>query len=451
MKSCLGVAVACAISLCVAAPVHAAGGLPVGLLSKVRLGVRCFDVVGTNAAVDCWLSAHPDVANAMIYQEAGFSGPWASWPAAAKDDFHKHFNRMVAFYKLGMPLNFPQPVPTPLPLHNPSNFTYGGTFLTEPEGRTAYLLLVGNNIAAELTAAFPWSIATYTFGQNELILSMGNALGNWTGPPTVAVPGYYFDGSGHMAPSTPAFTLAFFKTRQLLGPDAPSTIANLFVWERNLTHYFLDGGVNPVDMVTLFWGPKALPISESQIIVGTTYTGPTGPLFGHFTMGCSGTQEFMKVALQAVNIPVQIWFTAAHATPIFPTVGLAMTHGDDPYDRLGIVSPVPGFPTPQPIEYLATTTQLANLCDPNWSDPTWCEHKIGLMPEAIAVSYGSDYLMNLHCQDLAAGHAHADSAVLSFLKWYYPEMTLGDLQTLLENLGMWTNLDAKVVAANFCS
>src|SRR5262249_19686132 len=115
-----------------------------------------------------------------------------------------------------------------------------------------------------------------------------------------------------------------------------------------------------------------------------------------------------------------------------------------------IVTPVPGFPTPQPLEYLATTTELANLCDPSWTDPTWCEHKIGLKPMTVAVKYGSDYLMKLHCQDLAAGNAHADSAVLKVLLWYFPEKTIGDVQVMLENAGMWTNLDAKVAAANSC-
>jgi hypothetical protein len=435
--------------LCAAAPAQAAG-LPVRLLSPARVGLVCMDSANTNVAVDCWLDRHPDVANAMVYQENGFSGPWASWPAAAKTSFHQYFNLMVVFYKLGMPLGFPQPLPTPLPLQGPGVFTWGGSFLTEAEGRTEYLLLVGNNIAAELTEAFPWSIQSYTATQDYELLAMFNTLGDWLGPPTVVTPGYYFAGIDHTAPATPAYTLAFFKKKQLLAADAPHTIANLFMWERNLTHYYLDAGVNPFDMVQLFWGPMAPPISESQLIHGSTYTGPTGPSFGHFTQGCTGTQDFMKVVLQAVNIPVETTFTAFHATPIFPTVDLAMTHGDDPYDRIGVVSPVVGFPTPDPLEYLVTTTQLSNLCDPGWTDPSWCEHKIGLAPAAVGILYGSDYLMNMHCQDLAAGKTHADSSVLNYLLWYFPEMTAADVQTLLEGVGMWTTLDAKVVASGFC-
>ncbi len=203
-------------------------------------------------------------------------------------------------------------------------------------------------------------------------------------------------------------------------------------------------------MVTLFWGPMAPPISESQLIAGTTYTGPTGPTFGRFTEGCGGTAEFMMAALQAVNIPVQNLYTAGHATPVFPTVALAMTHGDDPYNAIGLVTPVPGFAQPQPLEYLVTTAQLAALCDPNWTDPTWCVGKIGLQTATIGIKYGSDALMRLHCQDLSAGTPHAGSAVLGMIKWYYPELTSGDVQTMLENAGLWTLLDAKVAVANTC-
>lgn len=432
------------------APAQAATHLPVGLLSKTRVGVVCADSVDATAALDCWLRRHPDVANAMIYEEANFQGTWPSWPAPAKDTFHDLFNQMVLFYKLGMPANYPQPLSDPLTLQGPSVWSLFGTHLSEADGRTEYLLLVANNIAAELTAAFPWSIQSYTLQQNLMLLSMGEALGHWQGAPQNAVPGYYFVGAGHMVPATPVYTVTLFKKNQLFGPGAAETLANFFAWERNLTHYFLDEGVTPSDMVPLFWGPNALPIEESQVIDGSTYTGPSGPTTAHWTQGCWGTAEFMKVVLQAVNIPVGPGAAAGHATPVFPTLNLAMTHGDDPYDRTGWVSPVPGFPTPQPLAYLTSISQVNNLCDPNWPDPDWCQHKVGILPAMIGIVYGSDYLMQMHCQDKAAGNSHANSMVLSALKWYWPELSMSTLQTGLENIGMWTTLDAKVAAANFC-
>jgi hypothetical protein len=449
MKRWLGGAVLCALTLGFSADAHA-GGLPVSLLSQARLGPICFDQIDSNAAVDCWLSKHPTVANAMSYKEPGFSGSWSTWPSSARDLFHTYFNQMVLFYKLGMPPNFPQPLATPLTLNGPPVQTYAGSWLTPADGKTAYLLLVGNNIAAELTAAFPWSIATYSATDVARVVSMIDALGDLVEPPTVPNAGIYFVGSGHAVPATPAYTLSFFKTNHLLGSSALQTIARLFRWERTLVHYYLDAGVNVNDMFTLFWGSQAPPISASQLVDGTIYTGPTGPTPGRFTAGCHGTMDFMKVMLQAVNIPVRVWNTANHATPYFPTVGRALSHGDDPYDLTGYVSPFAGFSTPPPAMYLATKATVDNLCDPTWTDPTWCEHKIGIWPAVIGIFYGSDYLMTRHCEDLAAGTAHATSKVLTLLKWYWPELSSATLQQMLEAVGMWTTLDAKA-AAGFCS
>lgn len=440
----------CILVGCIPSSVQA-GGLPVGLLSKQRVGLACMDSIDSNVALDCWLNKHPTVAGAMLYQDANFFGTWSAWPAPVKDQFHTYFNQMVLFYRVGMPPNFPQPIANPLPLQGPPVQMYDGSWLTEADGRTAYLLLVGNNLAAELTAAFPWSIAGYTPAQASMLLSMGDALGNWVGPPSVATAGYYFTGIGHGVPATPAYTLTFFKNNQLIGPSALETIGRLFEWERVLHHYSLEAGVDPADLYTLYWGPAAPPISAPQLIDGTIYTGPSGPIFGHHTAGCHGTMDFMKVVLQALNIPVKIWNTAEHATPYFPTVDRALTHGDDPYDQIGLVTAFPGFPVPKAVQYLATTATLNNLCDPAWPDPSWCEHKVGILPAVIGIIYGSDYLMNLHCQDLAAAKPHATSSVLKLLTWYWPEKTQAEVQQLLESVGMWTNLDAKVAATSFCS
>ena len=440
------VTAACVLALSLAAPARA---LPVNLLSRARAGATCMQKADTDAALECWLKNHPDVSQAMQFTQSGFNGWYADWPGQAKSDFHKYFNAMVLFYKFGTPPDFPQPVPTPLLRQGPALQPLGGTWMAEAEGRTEYLLLAGNNIAAELTAAFPWSIATYSAPDLYTLLAMPEAFGYFSAPPSVPTPRYYF--VGRAVPETPVYTFTFFKSNQLLGATATATVANTFVWARGLGHYSLEPNVDPADLYHLYWGSMAPPIAVSQLVNGTFYTGPSGPKFGHWTAGCGGTMEFLKSVLQAVNIPVKASFTGGHATPYFPTIGRALTHGDDPYDRLGWITPVPGFPTPPPSEYLASTAQLANLCDPNWPDPLWCEHKVGIKPAIIGALYGSDVLMKLHCQDLAAGKPHADSAVLAEVAWHWPEMTPAAVQSLFEALGMWTLLDAKVAATNFCS
>jgi hypothetical protein len=441
-------AAALALALALAAPARA-DTHPTAWLSRGRLGL-CAKALNTTSAVDCWLTRHPTAAQAMWYRDASFFGPWAAWPQPLKDQFHDYFNAMVLFYHQGMPGHFPQPIANPLPLHGPPLLSYNGSHLSEADGRTAYLLLLGNNLAAELTTAFPWSIATYDAQQASLLLSMADVIGVWEGPPQVAEAGYYFVGNVTGSPATPVYTLRFFKNEHLFGADALETVVRLVAWERKLDHFFVDSGIALQDVYPLFWGPLAPPVSARQIVDGTTYTGPSGPWFGHWTLGCHGTMDFMKNVLQAVNIPVKQWNTASHATPVFPTIGRALTHGDDPYSALAIVTPVPGFPAPLPEEMLAGSYEVEHLCDPNWTDPTWCSHKVGILPAMIAVVYTSDYLMKLHCQDLAAGHTHATSNVLNTLVFYFPEKTSADVQSLLETVGLWTRLDAKVAATGFC-
>src|SRR5579885_111746 len=419
------------------APARAAG-LPVFLLSKDRLGLSCFDRPDTHAALECWLNQHPDVAGAMFYSDAAYSGTWPTWPATLKTQLDLVFDLMVVWYKAGMPANFPQPFPVPIPELGAPDPVYG-FWMSYALGKRVYLTQLANRLSAELTAAFPWSIAASTAPELNLLLSMGDTLYHVD---NVANPGYFFQEGGP-SPATPVYTINFFKTNNLIGSDAADTIERLFAWERQLIHFFYVSGDPTVNVYPYFWGPNTPPIPDSAVIEGTTYTGPVNAGFGHYTAGCSGTMEFMKSVLRSINIPVELhWVSCQHATPIFPTAGLAMTHGDDPYDRLGWVTPYPGFPVPQTSEYLVTIAQHDQLFPANqdWDE---CTHNVGIQVANVAIKYGSDYLMNLYCQDLMSGADHASGQVYNTMQWYYP------LQTL-ENMGLWTTLDTKVMALNYC-
>jgi len=432
-----------ALWLCVPAPAHAQ--LPVKYLSKARLGVRCFETANTNAALDCWLVYHPDVAGAMFYQDSVFTGTWPTWPSAAKSQLHVLFDQMVAWYHAGMPAAYPKQYPIPIPPGGPPQQPTPSPpgadefWMTEAMGKRVYLSHLANSLAAELTAAYPWTITQYTPSELTLLLSMNDMMFYGSNAPH---PGYFIQYD-EPSPATPGFTVTFFKHHNLIGTDAKDTVGRLFAWERNLTHdYVVAGDPNP-NIFPYFWGPNSPPVPDSMVITGTVYSGPSTPLFGHFTAGCSGTQYFMKSVLRSVNIPVQLnWVTCTHATPIFPTLDLAMTHGDDPYDSLGLVSPYPGFSTPAPLEYFVSINELNQLFPASQS---WdaCTQTVGIQVANIAIKYGSDSLMNLYCQDLASQADHASGQVYGYMKWYYP------LQTL-ENMGLWTTLDAKVTATNFC-
>lgn len=415
-----------------------ATGLPVTLLSKARIGLRCWDTGTTDAALNCWLNEHPEVSGAMFYQDANYAGSWPGWPEPAKDQLRQYFDLMVAWYKAGMPASYPNTFAVPIPEQIPPEPLYG-FWMSDATGNRVYLSQLANSLAAELTAAFSWTIVAYTPAQLTLLLSMNDSLYYGSNAPT---PGYFFQGSTS-SPATPGYTLTFFKDHNLIGVDATATVAELFGWERKLRHDFVVSGDPTVNVFPYFWGPDTPPIPDSKIITGTTYTGPINAGFEHYTAGCGGTMEFMKSVLRSVNIPVERhWVSCLHATPVFPTIGLAMTHGDDPYDSLGWVTPFTGFSAPAPIEYFVSINQLNQLFPAGQSSNT-CEQTVGIQVANIAIKYGSDYLMNLYCQDLLSAATHANGQVYGYMKWYYP------LQTL-ENMGLWTTLDNKVSATNYC-
>jgi hypothetical protein len=421
--------------LCMPAFAHA---LPITLLSKDRVGLRCWTTGNTDSALDCWLFYHPDVAAVMFYQDPSNTSSWPNWPAGPRGQLHYYFNQMVLWYAAGMPPSYPSQFAVPVPKLGPTDPVYG---FWMPNGlvRRIYISQVANSLAAELTAAFSWTITTYTQPQLSLLLNMSDTMFYM---PNATPPGYFFQYNTP-SPATPGYTVTFIKNANLIGSDAADTVARLFAWERNLTHFFYVDGDPTVNVFPYFWGPNVPPIPDSKVIDGTTYTGPIDFGFGHFTAGCSGTLLFMKSVLRSVNIPVERhWVTCQHATPIFPTVDLAMTHGDDPYDRLGWVTPFPGFSTPAPSEYLISISQLNQMFPPgqNWDD---CTHQVGIQVANIAIQYGSDYLMNLYCQDLLANASHADGQVYGYMQFYYPLATL-------ENMGLWTILDNKVNATNYC-
>ena len=97
-------------------------------------------------------------------------------------------------------------------------------------------------------------------------------------------------------------------------------------WARdNMVHFYGTSGLqNMVD----HWGhPTRAPVS--QIINGTVRA--TESVTQHWTAGCHGTAGFYKAVLRAVNIPVQILYVCGHAQIYFPTEGLYLDHGDNPY------------------------------------------------------------------------------------------------------------------------
>jgi hypothetical protein len=182
------------------------------------------------------------------------------------------------------------------------------------------------------------------------------------------------------------------------------------------------------------------------LIDGTTYTGKlVSPpkTFGHFTIGCSGTTQFMRSVLRAVNIPVEARFGGNHHMPFFPTVDRGLSHGDDPYNWRGDVTPFPGWPVPAKQEYLITGAQWDQWFGPGVAAATAASN-VGRHIADLAIKYQSDHLLKLYCEDAKAQVSHANSKVFQDLKLFY---TLAQL----EAKQLWQKLEVKATGTGFCN
>jgi hypothetical protein len=70
----------------------------------------------------------------------------------------------------------------------------------------------------------------------------------------------------------------------------------------------------------------------SRIVTGTT--DANNPTLGQadYTMGCHGSVGFLNAMLRVLNIPVLPVWVCGHELAYFPTEGLYLDHGDDPYN-----------------------------------------------------------------------------------------------------------------------
>jgi hypothetical protein len=438
-------------AILVASCLPALAQLPTSYLSPERLGVQdCIHAPNTDRALYCWLSFHPNITSEMKVDNPGAMSlqSWPDWPVKYREDMVNYFDQMVLWYHNGMPTaSAPRFYPDQLPTIGTFPFVSGGwgPAMSLENGLAVYFAMVANTLAVELTAKYTWSIVNYTPAELDVLLDQ-NTYWIYLTPPTSPDAGYNWQATNEQSPANPSTVALFFKNNGIVGATQTITIQNLFAWERILRHDFYIG-TYPGDQqfYTNLWGPGTPPIPDIELIRGDNYTGEDGPQFGHFTNGCTGTMSFMQSILRTVNIPeIQTWVSCTHATPMFPTANLAMSHGDDPYDSLGFVTAYPGYPAPTTADYLLTIPQYNQIFTANQTYPA-CVANVGIQVANVAIKYLSDYLMNLYCEDLNANATPAAGQVLAVLSNY--DFSL----TQLENMGLWTGLAAKQSALNWCS
>jgi hypothetical protein len=338
-----------------------------------------------------------------------------------------------------MPSPDPSSFTDPIPMEAGDPNWNEGLMIPAERGRHMYLSHVANALALEMTGALPWSIADYSAKHLADLVSTSYWIMYLT-PPETTVEGYYFEEI--MSPATPAHVMRFFKANSIIGTSARDTVARLFGWCKILIHYYATQ--THTDDPHLFWGPDSPPIPASMLINGSNYTGQTPPVPGRYTMGCGGTAGFMKSVLRAVNIPVEFGTPpCGHVMPLFPTINRALSHGDDPYDRMAWFTDYPGYPVPALKEYLITLDEYNQWFDPS-IDPSVMINNVARRPIELAVQYQSDWLLDCYCKDIAANLDHAHGSVADAIKTVY---TLAQA----ESMQLWDKLAAKATATNFCA
>ena len=274
------------------------------------------------------MSAHGDVAKALVWDFGRGGQAYAIWPEPYKA-------RLRAAFALAWDGKASGLVDPP-----PDAAVYGDTDypVTAVSGGNAFALhvaLVANSLVAEIGRRVPWSVAGYSDAALAALFD---------GRQTYARSSKGQDSHTILrvsVPAPPETCLEFLRSSKMIGADRRATIVHVLSWCRNLWHFT---GANAAKNNEEHWHYRGMP-PASRLITGTTYTG-TGfgtkiDLRRHFTAGCWGTTGFLISLLRTVNIPVQELNATqvnehggfeSHSAPYFMSEQLCLSHGDDPYD-----------------------------------------------------------------------------------------------------------------------
>ena len=158
----------------------------------------------------------------------------------------------------------------------------------------------------------------------------------------------------------------------------------------------------------------------SRVIAGTKRR--SDGKFAHFTAGCHGTAGLLVSVLRAANVPAKCQHVGGHAAVLFLADDRALTHGDDPYNRLTVRAP-----TEELFVDLATFDR--------WLGPITGEDKnVGRQSLEVGIRWPAQELLDLHSQDVADRRSHASSRVAeAFTRTFTVEE--------LEARRLWEHLD----------
>ncbi len=377
----------------------------------------------TPVDLTAWLNAHPKVRDAIIWETSTGIQPYTAWTSALKAALENAFRTALS----GGSISLIDPPPN---LANPADDQHATTVLSDTHAWQLYLAHVANSLATEIGSWVNWSLNGYSSEHLAPILD-SREMFRWKD----AYRGYQIiQNEGRVIPAPPAYTRGFLVEEGLITSSRLGTIGALLDWcRKNMVHFL--GGAETKNLEDQ-WQYRGYP-PVSRVIEGTPHTGHPEWGVSHRTAGCRGTTGFLKAVLRAVNIPVRSEIVCGHALPSLLSENLYLSHGDDPYNALS--KSTPPFPA---VELLINEAKFTAWFGSNVPNSDQCEN-VGRRTRELALQYLPDYLLHLHCADVAAGRTHAESDVFNIFEENY---TLAELEA--QNL--WHRLDVKIASFGGC-
>lgn len=298
-----------------------------------------------------WFDTHPVIASSIKWQFQAGSTPqygvydvaetdkisWPSWSASQKNDLSVAYTDAYNWYFSNY--DGQDPIPT-----IPNNMIIldgddSPTVARIPgdDAWQLYVRWVAHALMVEMYHLVPWSVTTYDAESLALLFDSSRFFKQGAGTYfNTAAENYNFEPQrrfslGATLISAPIYTYKFLYGNSIMNAgvaDKRTAIKNMLTWcSNNMTHFYGSLTFGNANAHWQFYGPPPFV----RVAEGTT--SPYG--FSHWTAGCGGTSSFIGQALRAVNIPVQMAAVCEghHYVPLFPTEGLFMDHGDDPYNQ----------------------------------------------------------------------------------------------------------------------
>jgi len=371
---------------------------------------------------DAWLAAHPRVAAAIRWRSPGenVGRPHAEWPARDRQLLARHYAAALAQAWL--------PLPDP-----PDNLATGEeewdaapSMLSSEDARNLFMAWVGHALAVEAERRVPWSLDDLPDDQLADLLGSDAFF-----TPRQDGRGYMIDNllHGNATPAPPRVAWTFLAGNRLVRETPAATVTAVCEWGRRLCHYCVYPGISNLDNNYRHWGYRGKP-PVSAMMAGTALREvgghPAETEVRHYVAGCHGTAGFLRGVLRAVNIPAREVSFGGHATVVFPSCGLALSHGDDLYTQTVTEAPIG--------EILISADTWEHWFGRNRSEEELRRDNIGRRPVELALVYGSPYLTRCHREDVAEGRARENSRVYEVFRSFF---TVAEV----DQAGVWWRLD----------